>query len=45
MQRRQGYKGMVITPESPAAWEEGRQLNWPTTVKTDRCADATGYGE
>lgn len=24
MQHRHGYKGMATTPESPAAWEEGR---------------------
>ena len=33
MQYRYGYKGMVTTPESPAAWEEGRQLNRPTTLR------------
>jgi hypothetical protein len=27
LQHRHGYKGRATTPESPAAWEEGRQLS------------------
>lgn len=32
MQHRHGYKWMVTTHESPAAWEEGKQLDQPITL-------------
>jgi hypothetical protein len=38
---RQGYKGMVTTPESPAVREEGRQLLPPQNLQKRGQADAT----
>jgi hypothetical protein len=38
---RQGYKGMVTTPESPAVREEGRQLLSLQRLRTRGFADAT----
>jgi hypothetical protein len=38
---RQGYKGMVTTPESPAVWEEGRQLLLLQCLRKRGQADAT----
>jgi hypothetical protein len=34
MSHRHGYKWGVTTHERPAAWEEGRQLDRPTTLRT-----------
>src|SRR5262245_35335720 len=38
---RHGYKGMATTPESPSAWEEGRQLLCPQGLQKRGQADAT----